>query len=65
MKLEKKKEWYFGTVFLKQYEIIFNADNTVVGFYEVINLILLNILMKYIKLIVGIIVFLFFLFFQR
>ena len=29
----EKNEWYFGTVFLKQYENVFDADNKVVGFY--------------------------------
>ena len=29
----EKNEWYFGTVFLKQYEIVFDADNKLMGFY--------------------------------
>ena len=28
-----KNEWYFGTVFLKQYETIFDAENNIIGFY--------------------------------
>ena len=29
----EKNEWFFGTVFLKQYEVVFDADNKVMGFY--------------------------------
>ena len=29
----KSNEWYLGTVFLKQYEMIFNVDSKVIGFY--------------------------------
>ena len=29
----EKNEWYFGTVFLRQYEVVFDADNKVMGFY--------------------------------
>ena len=29
----EKREWYFGTVFLKQYETVFDAENKVIGFY--------------------------------
>ena len=29
----EKNEWLFGTVFLRQYEVVFDADNKVMGFY--------------------------------
>ena len=29
----EKNEWYFGTVFLRQYEVVFDADNKLMGFY--------------------------------
>ena len=31
--ITEKNEWYFGTIFLKQYEVVFDADNKVMGFY--------------------------------
>ena len=29
----EKNEWYFGTIFLKQYEVVFDAENKMMGFY--------------------------------
>ena len=29
----EKNEWYFGTIFLKQYEVVFDAENKLMGFY--------------------------------
>lgn len=29
----EKNEWYFGTIFLKQYEVVFDAENKEIGFY--------------------------------
>ena len=31
--ITEKNEWYFGTIFLKQYEVVFDADDKVMGFY--------------------------------
>ena len=29
----EKNEWFFGTVFLRQYEVVFDAENKLMGFY--------------------------------
>ena len=29
----EKNEWLFGTIFLKQYEVVFDADKKIMGFY--------------------------------